>query len=142
MSRAETPSTRQGDSAYCLGCGFEVDGGRQVLYIWTAGLKEGKEKQYKAWSLKAIGEYKKRAPQGWKLIGAYGATGGFAKFDVAWIWQFKRWSDWDTMYDLEDKVLDKMTQEENTFLLPGTVRAVAIREMEDWLMPITKKKKK
>jgi len=113
-----------------------------VLYIWTAKLKEGKEKQYKAWSLKSIGEYKKRAPQGWKLVGAYGATGGLANFDVAWIWQFKRWSDWDAFYDLEDKILDKLMQEENKLLLPGTLRAVVIREMEDWLMPITKTKKK
>jgi len=113
-----------------------------VLHISVAKLKEGKEKQYKAWILKNVGEYKKRAPQGWKLVGVYGATMGLADFDVLWIWQFKRWSDWDAMYDLEDKVVDKLMQEENKFYLPGTVRAVAVREMEDWLMPITKVKKK
>ena len=113
-----------------------------MLYIWTAKLKEGMEKQYKAWSLKSIVEYKKRVPSGWKLVGAYGATAGFAKFDIAWIWQFKRWSDFDAIFDLEDKVLDKLQAEETKFLLPGTTRAIAIREMEDWLTPITKAKKK
>jgi len=113
-----------------------------VLYIYTAKLKEGKEKQYKAWSLKNTPELKRRHGQfGWKLVGAYG-TMGLSNFDVAWIWQFKRWSTWDEFYDLEDKVMDKLKEEESKFFLPGTGRAVVIQEMEDWLMPITKKKKK
>ncbi|OGS43033.1 MAG: hypothetical protein A3K76_01340 [Euryarchaeota archaeon RBG_13_57_23] len=113
-----------------------------MLYIWTAELKEGKEKEYKAWSLKNMAEYKKRAPTGWKLVGAYGTTMALAKFDVAWIWQFRKWSDVDAFFDLEDKVLDKLMDEENKFLLPGTTRGVVIREMEDWLMPITRVRKK
>ena len=112
------------------------------MYIATGKLKEGKEKQYKAWCLKNAGEYKKRVPQGWKLVGVYGSTMNLADFDVEWIWQFKRWSDWDAFFALDDKVVDKLLEEENKFYLPGTVRAVVIREMEDWLMPITKVKKK
>ena len=110
----------------------------QMLYIWTAKLKEGKEKEYKTWSMKNTAEYKKRAPAGWKLVGVYGTTMALAKFDIAWIWQFRRWKDVDTFYDLEDKVLDRLMDEENKFLLPGSARGVVIREMEDWLMPITK----
>ena len=113
-----------------------------MLFIWTAKLKEGKEKAYKAWALKNIGEYRKRAPQGWKLTGVYGTTMALAKFDVAWFWQFKRWSDVDTFFDLEDKTLDRLMGEEDKFLLPGTQRGIVIREMEDWLGPITKAKKK
>ena len=113
-----------------------------MLHISVAKLKEEKEKQYKAWVLKNAGEYKKRAPQGWKLVGVYGTTMGLGNFDVLWIWQFKKWSDWDAMYSLEDKVVDKLMQEENKFYLPGTVRAVVVREMEDWLMPTKKVKKK
>jgi hypothetical protein len=113
-----------------------------VLYIYTAKLKEEKEKQYKAWCLKNVGEYKKRVPQGWKLVGGYGATMSLADFDVAWIWQFKRWSDWDAYFDLEDKVLDELMEEERKFFLPGTMRAVVLREIENGSMPITKVKKK
>ena len=111
------------------------------MYIYTAKLKEGKEKQYKAWSLRNTEELKRRHGKGWKLVDAY-RTVGLSDFDVAWIWQFNRWSDWDAFYDLEDKVLNKLMEEESKFFLPGTGRAVVIREMEDWLMPITKKKKK
>jgi len=113
-----------------------------MLYIWTAKLKEGKEKQYKAWSMKAAEVYKKRGPRGWKLVGVYGSTAALAKFDVAWFWHFDRWSDWDTMYDMQDKVLDKLMEEENKMLMAGSVRAVVLREMADWMMPISKPKKK
>ena len=112
-----------------------------MLYIYTAKLKEGKAKQYKAWALKNTEELKRRHGQGWKLVGAYGSM-GLSDFDVAWIWQFNRWSDWDTYYDLDDKALERLLEEEDKFLLPGTGRTVVIREMEDWLMPITKKKKR
>ena len=113
-----------------------------MLYISTAKLKEGVEKQYKAWSLKNAGEYQKRVPPGWKLVGVYGVTMGLADVDVEWIWKFKRWSDWDAFFDLDDKVLDKLLDEEGKFFLPGTTRAVVMREMEDWLMPTKKVKKK
>lgn len=110
-----------------------------MLYIYTAKLKEGRAKQYKAWSLKNSKELERRHGQAWKLIGAYG-TVSLSDFDVAWIWRFDRWSDWDAWYDLEDKVLNRLMEEEDKFFLPGTMRAVVIREMEDWLMPMTKKK--
>lgn len=112
------------------------------MYIYMAKLKEGKEKPYKAWCLKNVGEYKKRVPQGWKLVDGYGAAMSLADFDVAWIWKFRRWSDWDAYYDLEDKVLEELMEEERKFFLPGTMRAVVLQEIETWSMPITKVKKK
>lgn len=113
-----------------------------MLYVATLKLKEGKERQYKAWCLRAAKEYQKRVPSGWKLVGIYGSTMSLADFDVAWVWRFKTWSDWDAYFALEDKVMDKLMEEENKFFLPGSVRAVVMREMEDWYAPIKKVKKK
>jgi hypothetical protein len=101
-----------------------------MLLIWSANLKEGMDIPYKKWALKNIGEMKKRLPRGWKLYGGFGAAMSLAPRDVYWIWEFNRYKDFD-----------KMSAEENRFLVPGSIKSMVLRNITDWYEPVTKKSK-
>ena len=121
--------------------GSRLKGERQMLLVWSANLKEGMDIPYKKWAMKNIGEMKRRIPKGWKLVGGYGAAMNLGPRDVVWIWEFNRYKDMDDLFDLVDPVLDKMSAEENKFLLPGSIRSMILRNITDWYEPVTKKSK-
>jgi len=111
-----------------------------MLAVWTANLKEGKEKEYKDWALRNLKTFKKNLPPGWTLRGVYG--GSLGPPDVCWIWEFKKYADIDMMREFENEVFNRVNAEETTFLLPGTARVTLLIELDRWIVQAPRKPKK
>jgi len=119
---------------------LDENGGHEMLAMWTANLKEGKDKEYKEWVLRNLKLYKKNLPPGWTLRGVYG--GSLGPPDICWIWEFKKYADIDRAREFKNAVFDRVSAEETTFLLPGTARITLFTEVEKWLVQAPRKPKK
>ncbi len=113
-----------------------------MLLLWSANLEKGSEKEYKDFVGKNIDAYRKRGPPGWKLVGVYGSTFNLGPYDVTWIWKFNKFKDIDVAREYSNPVIDRLMVKENDFYVPGSMNTTILREIEDWSVLETKKRKK
>ncbi|HEX7392812.1 MAG TPA: hypothetical protein VF374_07690 [Thermoplasmata archaeon] len=113
-----------------------------MLLLWSGNLEKGREMEYKRFMAKNLATFKKHAPPGWTLKGVYGATFYIGKYDVTWIWEFKKFADMDAARDYADPVYDSLSIEEIDFYIPGSFDLTILREVDDWRVTPPKKAKK
>lgn len=113
-----------------------------MLVLWSANIEKGRDLEYKEFITKNIDAYRKHSPPGWTLKGVYGSTMNIGRFDVTWIWECKKFSDFDVMREHSDPVLDKMCIDEGDFYVPGSFNMTVLREVGDWMVLPPKKKGK
>jgi len=106
-----------------------------MLFLWSANLEKGRDKEYQRWITKNVDTYRKRAPKGWKLLGVYGASMSIGRHDVTWIWEFSRYKEIDDMFEMDDPVVNKLLKEEYDFYVPGSMSSTVLRAVKDWRLP-------
>lgn len=114
--------------------------GSEMLAIWSANLKEGKEKEYKDWVSKNLKPFVKNLPPGWTFRGVYG--GSLGPPDVCWVYGIKKYADLDRMTDYENEVINRVNAEEKKFLIAGTAKVTLMTEIEKWSVQAPRKPKK
>jgi hypothetical protein len=105
-----------------------------MLFLWSVNLKNGMEKKFQEWAKKNIESLAKHVPPHWKLWGVYGATFGLGPHDVTLIWAFDKWADLDAMREYSNDVSNRLDAEFTYFVLPGSGRAMVLREVAEWMV--------
>lgn len=113
-----------------------------MLLLWSANYEKGRDLEYQNFMKKNLATYKKHAPPGCILKGVYGSTFNLGKYDVTWIWEFRKFADLDAARDFSDPVMDKLWIEENDFYVPGSANTTILREVGQWNVLPPKKPKK
>jgi hypothetical protein len=113
-----------------------------MLYLTSGDLKEGRTGEYIAWLKKNKKSIQDHAPPGWKYRGTYVSVLGFGRHDVTDIWEIKKYGDFDTSRNWEDKVLLQLQAEALDFFLPGPGEATLLREASDVVFVEPEKPKK
>jgi hypothetical protein len=113
-----------------------------MLLLWSGNLEKGRELEYKNFIAKNLASYKKRHPPGWTLRGVYGSTFYIGKYDVTWIWEFRKFADLDAAREYSDPVIDNLTIEELDFYVPGSGNTTILREVQEWSVLPPKKRRK
>jgi len=68
-----------------------------MLWIQFGNVKEGRMKEFQAWTKKNENALQKHGPPGWAYRGTHAAVLGFGKHDVATIWECSKYGDFDTL---------------------------------------------
>jgi hypothetical protein len=110
-------------------------GGEPMLYLWNANLEKGRDKEFQRWVAKNIETYKKHAVKGLNLVGVYGTSMSFGRYDVTWIWELDSYRRLDDAFDQDDPVLNRLVKQEFDFYVPGSMRATMLRAVKDWRIP-------
>lgn len=106
-----------------------------MLYLWSANLEKGRDKEYQRWVAKNVETYRKHAVKGIKLLGVYGASMSFGRHDVTWIWEFSKYGQLDDAFEQDDPVVDRLMKQEMDFYVPGSASATVLRPVKDWRLP-------
>ena len=106
-----------------------------MLFLWSANLEKGRDKEYQRWVAKNVDTYKKHAVKGLKLIGVYGTSMNIGRYDVTWIWEFNKYSQLDDVFEQDDPVVNRLSKEEMDFYVPGSMNTTVLRAVKDWRMP-------
>jgi len=113
-----------------------------MLYLTSYNLKEGRVGEYIAWVKKNKKNIQDHAPPGWKYRGTYGAVLGFGRYDVTEIWELRKYGDFDTFRNWDDKVSLRLQAEAQDFVLSGAGESILLREVGDVVIVEPKKLKK
>jgi len=111
-----------------------------MLMLWSANLEKGRDLEFKKFMAKNLATYKKRTPPGFVLKGVYGSTFNIGRYDVTWIWEFKKFADLDAAREFKDPVMEKLWVEEADFYVPGSMNTVILRDVGEWSVLPPKKK--
>jgi len=113
-----------------------------MLMLWSANLEKGRDLEFKKFMAKNLATYKKRTPPRCILKGVYGSTFNIGRYDVTWIWEFKKFADLDAAREFNDPVMEKLWVEEADFYVPGSMNTVILRDVGEWSVLPPKKKSK
>jgi hypothetical protein len=113
-----------------------------MLYLTSYNLKEGRAGEYIAWVKKNKKNMQDHAPPGWKFRGIYASVLGFGRYDVTEIWELRKYGDFDTFRNWDDKVSLRLQTEVQDFLLPGAGVSTLLREVSDVVLVEPKKPKR
>ena len=113
-----------------------------MLWIQFGNVKEGRQKELQAWVKKNEGLLEKHAPPGWLYRGTFGTVLGFGRYDMAQIWECKKYGDFDTFREYDEGTWNRLNEEVVEFFLPGFGEAILLREIGDVKITEPKKPKK
>jgi hypothetical protein len=121
---------------------FRFGGTSAVLWIQFGNVKEGRMKDFQEWSKKNETLMQKHMPPGWAYRGTYAAVLGFGKYDVATIFECRKYGDFDALREHREETWDRLYQEAVEFFMPGSGEAILLRELSDTKIMEPKKETK
>ena len=121
---------------------IRVPGGAVMLWIQFGNIKEGRYKDFQAWTKKNEGLLEKHAPPGWAYRGTFGTVLGFGRYNVAVMMECSKYGDFDALREHKDETWDRLNEEATDFFLPGEAEAMLLREVGDVKVLEPKKPKK
>src|SRR5690348_9572426 len=77
-----------------------------MLYLQSANVKEGRQKEYQAWVKKNEGTIEKHAPKGWIYRGTFGTVFGFGRYDTTTMWEISKYGDLDASREHRDETFE------------------------------------
>jgi hypothetical protein len=113
-----------------------------MLWITFGNIKEGRVKEFQAWTKKNEGLLSKHAPPGFAYRGTFGTVLGFGRYDAAQIMECDKYGDFDALRNHGDETWNRLQAEALEFFLPGQGEAVLMREIGDVKVTEPKKAKK
>jgi len=106
-----------------------------MLFLWSANLEKGRDKEYQRWIAKNLDTYKKHVVKGIKILGVYGTSMNIGRYDVTWIYEFDKYRRLDDAFEQDDPVVNKLMKEEYDFYVPGSMRTTVLRAVKEWRLP-------
>ena len=102
-----------------------------MLYMTSGNIKEGRMKEFQAWTKKNEDLFMKHAPKGWTYRGTYGYVLGFGRYGIASLWECSKYGDFDTWREHRDETWVRLGEETGDFFIQGEGEAVLLREIGD-----------
>lgn len=102
-----------------------------MLYMTSFNVKEGRNKEFQAWTKKNEDLFQKHAPKGWTYRGTYGYVLGFGRFGAALMWECSKYGDFDTFREHRDETWIRLGEEAGDFTSASEVESVLLREIGD-----------
>ena len=102
-----------------------------MLWIQFGNVKEGRQKEFQAWTKKNEGLMEKHAPPGWSYRGTFGTVLGFGRYDVGMMMECTNYGDFDKLRNHNDETWNRLNEEAGDFFLPGQSEAILLREIGD-----------
>jgi len=113
-----------------------------MLWIQFGNVKEGRMKEFQAWTKKNEGLLEKHAPAGWSYRGTFGTVLGFGRYDCGMMMECTNYGDFDRLRNHNDETWIRLNEEAADFFLPGQSEAILLREIGDVKISEPRKPKK
>lgn len=102
-----------------------------MLYLQSFNLKEGKMKEFQAWTKKNEDLFQSHAPKGWTYRGTYAYVLGFGRYHGAVLWELNKYGDFDTWREYRDTTFVRLFEEASEFGTDDPGETVLLREIGD-----------